>query len=122
MVTDRSIREQALKSSGRIRQTPTAPCHPWDTMRAFDRSNARRSWWKNELAHALEIKRTLIHSNQSSLCPFFCTVPQLPRPIHRIPRHRHFEKRRLAGMESLVEVVGCMVNQRPQCAPRRLAL
>jgi hypothetical protein len=40
-------------------------------MRAFDRSNARRSWWKNELAQALVIKRTLIHSNQSSLSLFF---------------------------------------------------
>ena len=67
MVTDRSILEQTLKSSGSVRQTSTAPCHSWGTMRAFDRSNARRSWWKNELAQALEIKRTLIHSNQSSL-------------------------------------------------------
>jgi hypothetical protein len=41
-------------------------------MRAIDRSNARRSWWKNELAQALETKRTLIHSNQSSLSPLFC--------------------------------------------------
>ncbi len=71
MVTDRSILEQALKSSGSVHQIPAAPCHSWDTMRAFDRSNARRSWWKNELVQALEIKRTLIHSNQSSLSPFF---------------------------------------------------
>ena len=71
MVTDRSILEQALKSSGTVCQISTVPCLPWDTMRALDRSNARRSWWKNELVQALEIKRTLIHSNQSILSPFF---------------------------------------------------
>jgi len=50
MVTDRSILEQALKSSGTVRQTPAAPCHSWDTMRAFDRSNDRRSWWKRRMS------------------------------------------------------------------------
>jgi hypothetical protein len=42
MVTDRSILEQALKSSGSVRQIPAAPCHTWDTMRAStDRTTAK---------------------------------------------------------------------------------